>query len=52
VAGIRKSRIKIKRAYEEPGPSDGTRILVDPLWPRELTKKKLALTVAERRRIL
>jgi uncharacterized protein YeaO (DUF488 family) len=32
--------IKIKRAYEQPTPEDGTRILVDRLWPRGLTKEK------------
>ncbi len=32
--------IRIKRAYEEPGREDGTRILVDRLWPRGLTKEK------------
>ena len=32
--------IKIKRAYLEPEAGDGTRILVDQLWPRGLTKEK------------
>ena len=32
--------IQIKRAYEEPHREDGTRILVDRLWPRGLTKEK------------
>jgi uncharacterized protein YeaO (DUF488 family) len=32
--------IRIKRAYLEPKRDDGTRILVDRLWPRGLTKKK------------
>jgi uncharacterized protein YeaO (DUF488 family) len=32
--------IRIKRAYEEPEREDGTRILVDRLWPRGLTKEK------------
>lgn len=31
---------KIKRVYETPAPEDGTRILVDRLWPRGLTKEK------------
>jgi uncharacterized protein YeaO (DUF488 family) len=35
-----KSRIRIKRVYEAPGPDDGRRILVDRLWPRGLTKEK------------
>ena len=32
--------IKLKRVYDEPAKSDGTRILVDRLWPRGLTKEK------------
>lgn len=33
--------IQIKRAYDPPKGSDGTRILVDRLWPRGVTKDKL-----------
>jgi uncharacterized protein YeaO (DUF488 family) len=32
--------MKIKRIYEKPDKEDGTRILVDRLWPRGLTKEK------------
>jgi len=32
-------QIWLKRAYEEPGPQDGTRVLVDRLWPRGVSKK-------------
>jgi uncharacterized protein YeaO (DUF488 family) len=32
--------IRIKRAYEEPAKEDRERILVDRLWPRDLTKEK------------
>jgi uncharacterized protein YeaO (DUF488 family) len=32
--------IKLKRVYEAPSKEDGTRILVDRLWPRGLTKEK------------
>ena len=35
--------IQIKRAYDAPADSDGTRILVDRLWPRELTKDRARL---------
>jgi uncharacterized protein YeaO (DUF488 family) len=31
---------KLKRVYEAPAKEDGTRILVDRLWPRGLTKEK------------
>ena len=32
--------ITLKRVYEKPAAADGTRILVDRLWPRGLTKEK------------
>ena len=32
--------IKLKRVYEVPAASDGTRILVDRLWPRGIAKAK------------
>ena len=32
--------IRIKRVYETPSPDDGTRILIDRLWPRGLTKER------------
>jgi len=30
----------LKRIYEPPDPGDGTRILVDRLWPRGIAKDK------------
>src|SRR5437016_9694389 len=35
--------IAVKRVYEKPARSDGTRVLVDRLWPRGLTKRDAAL---------
>lgn len=35
--------IKLKRAYQKPGPDDGYRILVDGLWPRGLSKEQLKI---------
>ena len=32
--------LRIKRAYEPPDGGDGTRILVDRLWPRGIKKEK------------
>jgi len=32
--------LRIKRIYDEPTPEDGTRILVDRLWPRGIAKEK------------
>jgi uncharacterized protein YeaO (DUF488 family) len=34
---------RIKRVYEAPAPADGTRVLVDRLWPRGLKKADAAL---------
>jgi uncharacterized protein YeaO (DUF488 family) len=33
-------KLQMKRVYEEPQESDGTRVLVDRLWPRGLTKER------------
>ncbi len=30
--------IRVRRVYAEPSPQDGTRVLVDRLWPRGLRK--------------
>jgi len=35
--------IAIKRVYDLPAPQDGTRVLVDRLWPRGLSKEAAAL---------
>jgi uncharacterized protein YeaO (DUF488 family) len=32
--------LQLKRVYETPSKTDGTRILVDRVWPRGLTKEK------------
>lgn len=37
------SRIKLKRVYEPASRTDGTRILVDRLWPRGLSKEEAAI---------
>lgn len=34
----RQLRVQLKRAYERPSPRDGTRVLVDRLWPRGVRK--------------
>lgn len=34
--------IQIKRTYEPQSPDDGRRVLVERLWPRGLTKAKVA----------
>ena len=35
--------IQLKRVYEHPRRSDGLRFLVERLWPRGMTKRKLKL---------
>ncbi|MFI2102008.1 DUF488 domain-containing protein [Isoptericola sp. NPDC019693] len=35
--------ITVKRVYEEPSPDDGTRVLVDRLWPRGISKERAHL---------
>src|SRR5262249_8250940 len=35
-----KAAIRLKRAYDEPAPDDGVRILVERLWPGGLTKDR------------
>ena len=40
---IAASNVRLKRAYEPPERSDGTRILVDRLWPRGVSKAESKL---------
>lgn len=35
--------VRVRRVYEDPAPDDGTRVLVDRLWPRGLAKADAAL---------
>ena len=35
--------VGVRRIYDEPEPADGTRVLVDRLWPRGLTRDKARL---------
>jgi uncharacterized protein YeaO (DUF488 family) len=42
---IQAENVKLKRAYEAPTAEDGTRILVDRLWPRGISKKDAALSL-------
>ncbi len=38
-------RIVLKRVYDEPDPGDGTRVLVERLWPRGLSKERAHVDV-------
>ena len=35
--------VRIKRAYDDPATNDGTRVLVDRVWPRGVSKDDLEL---------
>lgn len=40
--------VQVKRIYEEESQKDGTRVLVDRLWPRGVSKERADLTVWEK----
>jgi uncharacterized protein YeaO (DUF488 family) len=40
---IAAANVKLKRAYEPPAASDGTRILIDRVWPRGVNKANAAI---------
>ena len=40
---IKAANVKLKRAYERPSAGDGTRILIDRLWPRGVKKTDAAI---------
>lgn len=42
-ASSKSSKIVVQRAYDEPGPHDGYRVLVDRVWPRGRSKEALNL---------
>jgi len=35
-----RQKLRIKRVYQPPDAADGTRILVDRLWPRGLSRER------------
>lgn len=37
--------IRLRRVYDPPEPEDGTRILIDRLWPRGLSRQKAAIDI-------
>ncbi len=41
--GVAADNVQLKRAYELPETADGTRILIDRLWPRGVKKADAAL---------
>jgi uncharacterized protein YeaO (DUF488 family) len=37
------AQVSYRRIYEDPSPTDGTRVLVDRLWPRGVSKEEAHL---------
>ncbi len=37
--------LRMKRAYDPPSKDDGTRVLVERLWPRGLTKERASIDI-------
>jgi len=35
--------VRVRRIYDEPGPDDGVRVLVDRRWPRGVSKARAGL---------
>ncbi len=44
-AKLPASNVRLKRAYKSPAVEDGTRILIDRLWPRGVSKAHAALVL-------
>ena len=40
---VNKPTIQVRRVYEDPHADDGTRVLVDRLWPRGISKTQAQL---------
>ena len=40
---VRAKQIQVKRVYAKSVPGDGTRVLVDRLWPRGVSKERAAV---------
>jgi uncharacterized protein YeaO (DUF488 family) len=40
-----ESKVALKRVYEQAEPEDGTRVLVDRLWPRGLSKERARVDI-------
>lgn len=38
-----KPTVQVRRIYDEPNTDDGTRVLVDRLWPRGISKTRARL---------
>jgi uncharacterized protein YeaO (DUF488 family) len=39
---MKRLPVRLKRVYDQPSSADGTRVLVDRLWPRGLSRQDVA----------
>jgi uncharacterized protein YeaO (DUF488 family) len=39
---VKRRELRLKRVYEQPSATDGMRVLVDRLWPRGLSRQRVA----------
>jgi uncharacterized protein YeaO (DUF488 family) len=40
---VNRPTVRVRRVYDEPNTDDGTRVLVDRLWPRGMSKARARL---------
>jgi uncharacterized protein YeaO (DUF488 family) len=40
---VNRPKVQVRRVYDEPNTDDGTRVLVDRLWPRGMSKARARL---------
>jgi len=40
---VNRPTVRVRRVYDEPQADDGTRVLVDRLWPRGMSKTRARL---------
>ncbi len=43
IEGTKSPNVRLKRAYAQPSSEDGTRVLVDRLWPRGVRKTSASI---------
>ena len=40
---MNQPEVRLRRVYDDPSPEDGTRVLVDRIWPRGLAKARAGI---------
>jgi uncharacterized protein YeaO (DUF488 family) len=38
-----RPQVRVRRVYDDPSPEDGTRVLVDRIWPRGLARARAGI---------